>query len=96
MAKNAKQTQSAADHEQAKRVANIFASSEFVEIIESRWRFAWLNFRAGFYRGVGGVVGVALVVVLIGYLVTIFGGLPYIGDFVKDVQGNVPTTSTSK
>lgn len=42
------------------------------------------------YRGIGGVVGVALAVVLIGYLVVIFGGVPWVGNFVNDLNDNVP------
>ncbi|MEI7818579.1 MAG: DUF5665 domain-containing protein [bacterium] len=77
---------SAEEIDNAARVAAIFSSSELIELINNRWRFAWINFRAGLYRGVGTTVGIALTIVLISYLVILLGGLPYIGDFVRDVQ----------
>lgn len=82
------------DIDQAAKVAQIFSASELIELINSRWRFAWINLRAGFYRGVGTTLGVAVVVVLISWLVIILGGIPYIGDFIKDINNGVPTSST--
>ncbi|MCC7543845.1 hypothetical protein IT415_04090 [bacterium] len=92
-----KQTQLQKDDiDQAARVAQIFSSSELIELINNRWRFAWINLRAGFYRGVGTTLGIALVVVLIGYLVIILGGVPYIGDFIKSIDNSVPTSTQVK
>jgi len=82
------------DIDRAAKVAQIFSASELIELINNRWRFAWINLRAGFYRGVGTTLGVAVVVVLISWLVIILGGVPYIGDFVKNINSSVPTSST--
>ncbi|MBP9826909.1 hypothetical protein KBC99_00320 [Candidatus Saccharibacteria bacterium] len=82
----------AAQIDNATRVAGIFSASELVSIVNSRKRFAWINFRAGLYHGMGATVGVALAIVLIGFLVYMLGGLPYIGTFLRDLQQNVPKT----
>ena len=76
----------------ATRVAGVFSASELVKIINSRRRFAWINFQAGLYHGVGATVGVALAIILIGFLVYLLGGLPFIGTFLRDLQQNVPKT----
>lgn len=57
-----------------------------VELIQSPWKLFWLNFKTGFVRGFAGVLGAAVAVVLIGFLVTIFGGLPYIGTLIKSIE----------
>ncbi len=77
----------------AERAANLVGAEEFVNLLNDRWRFAWLNFRAGIYRGIGLTLGVALVVVLLGWLVSALGGIPYIGDFVREVQQSATTQS---
>lgn len=72
----------------ASRIAGLVGAGEFLELLNNRWRFAWLNFKAGFYRGVGLTVGVALIIVALGWAVTVFGGMPYIGDFFREIQQN--------
>ena len=91
-----KPTKQVTDLDELKKVAGLFSATEFVELLENRRKFAWLNFRAGIYRGVGGVVGAALAIVLISYLVVLFGGLPYIGNFFHDISNSVSTTSPVK
>ncbi len=73
----------------AQKAAGLVGAEEFVELLNDRWRFAWLNFRAGVYRGIGLTIGVALIVVLLGWAVTVFGGIPYIGDFVLQIEQSV-------
>lgn len=79
----------------AERAAGLVGAEEFVNLLNDRWRFAWLNFRAGLYRGVGLTLGVALVIVLLGWLVTVLGGIPYIGDFIRDVQESATTQTVA-
>ena len=52
----------------------------------------WLNFKAGFVRGFAGVMGAVLAILIIGYLVASLGGVPIIGDFVKDIGEASQTT----
>lgn len=91
--KPAKKNNDVAD---AAKVAGLFSSTEFVELLHNRRKFAFLNFRAGLYRGIGGIVGAALAIVLLGYLVYLIGGVPLIGTFFRDIQNNVPTSQSSK
>ncbi|MDQ5944423.1 MAG: hypothetical protein QG658_490 [Patescibacteria group bacterium] len=79
----------------AERAASLVGAEEFVNLLNDRWRFAWLNFRAGIYRGVGFTLGIALVIVLLGWLVTVLGGIPYIGDFIREVQESATTQSAT-
>lgn len=75
----------------AERAAGLVGLEEFVQLLNDRWRFAWLNFRAGIYRGVGLTLGVALVIVILGWLAVVLGGIPFIGDFVREVQETAAT-----
>ncbi len=79
----------------ASRIAGLVGAGDFMELLNDRWRFAWLNFRAGLWRGVGLTIGVALIIVALGWAVTVFGGLPYIGDFFRSIEQNA-TTQTAK
>ncbi len=55
------------------------------ELLGNKKKLWWLNFQTGFIRGFAGVLGAAVVIVLIGFLVTIFGGLPYIGHILQQI-----------
>lgn len=93
--KNRKLATQAQELDAAERAAGLVGAEEFVGLLNDRWRFAWLNFRAGIYRGIGLTVGIALAIVLLGWMVAVFGGLPYIGDFVRSVQENATTQTTT-
>lgn len=53
------------------------------ELLHKPTKLFWLNFRTGFTRGFSGVLGAAVAIVIIGFVVALFGGLPYIGDFLQ-------------
>ncbi len=55
------------------------------ELLGNKKKLWWLNFQTGFIRGFAGVLGAAVVIVLIGFLVTVFGGLPYIGHILQQI-----------
>jgi|GEM_PF-1625675 len=86
----------AQDLDTAAKIAGIFSAGELVELLNNKWRFAWINFRAGLYRGIGTTVGVGLAIVILGYLVVLLGGLPIVGNFINDINQNLPTTSTQQ
>jgi hypothetical protein len=75
----------------AKNSARV-SMDEFVDLLNSPSRIAYLNFRAGFWRGAGITLGAAVVVVVIGFLVYILGGLPYIGDLLHQIDSAVKST----
>jgi len=55
------------------------------ELLGNKKKLWWLNFQTGFVRGFAGVLGAAVIIVLIGFLVTVFGGLPYIGHILQQI-----------
>jgi len=55
------------------------------ELINSPIRLFWLNFKTGFTRGMAGIFGAAVAILLIGFLVSQFGGAPLIGDFIQKI-----------
>lgn len=67
--------------------------SEFMEYIRSPWRMLWPNFVAGVARGVGTLVGAAVVIAIIGWMLTKIISLPLIGKslepYVHQVQDEI-------
>ena len=53
---------------------------EFLELIQSPWRIFWMNFVAGMIRGIGALIGAAVVIALIGWLLSKVISLPLIGE----------------
>ncbi len=86
--KNAKEAE--ATRSDADKIAGLLAFDSMIELVQTKRKFFWLNFSAGLWRGVGAVLGAALAIVLLGYIVSIFGGLPLLGNFLRDIQQNVP------
>ncbi len=77
-----------AEKQSAKNHPEITASlglEQINELLGNKKKLWWLNFQTGFIRGFAGVLGAAVVIVLIGFLVTIFGGLPYIGHILQQI-----------
>lgn len=67
------------------RATDVLSLDAVLELLQDRKKLFWLNFQAGFMRGFAGVIGAVVALVLIGYLVANFGGLPIVGDFIEDV-----------
>lgn len=78
--------------DQATKNSSRIAMDEFVSLLNNPSRIAYLNFRAGFWRGAGITLGAAVVVVIVGFLVYILGGLPYIGDLLHQIDSAVKST----
>lgn len=66
---------------------------EFIEYIRSPWKMLWPNFIAGVARGVGALLGAALVIAIIGWILTKVVSLPLIGEslspYVKEIQSEI-------
>lgn len=59
---------------------------EFTNYLHSPWRILWANFLAGTSRGLGFIIGVALVLALVGFVVTkILSQIPIVGEFFQAV-----------
>ncbi len=79
---------------EAAKAGSKVGMKEFVDLLNSPGRLAWLNFHTGFVRGFGGAIGAAAALVALGLAVTYLGGLPVIGRFINDIgaaAGQVPT-----
>ncbi len=68
------------------RASSKLALDDFMQLLNSPTRIMYLNFRAGFWHGVGFTIGAAFVVVVVGFLVVKLGGLPYIGDLLNQLN----------
>ena len=64
---------------------NIISLDGVMELIQNPRKLLWVNFKAGFVRGFAGVIGAALAIVIITFLVAKLGGIPLIGDFLKHI-----------
>lgn len=69
----------------AKDLANALGLDEINELLKNKKKLWWLNFQTGFMRGFAGILGAAIAIVLIGFVVSLFGGLPYIGNFIQKI-----------
>lgn len=57
---------------------------EFTNYLHSPWRILWANFLAGTSRGLGFIIGVALVLSIVGFVITkILVQIPFVGDFFQ-------------
>ncbi len=56
-----------------------------IEILDNPKKLFWLNFKAGFIRGFAGILGAALAIIIIGFLVARLGGVPLIGDIINQI-----------
>lgn len=66
---------------------------EFMEYIRSPWKMLWPNFVAGVARGIGALIGAALVIAIIGWVLTQMISLPLIGaklePYVTEIQEEI-------
>ncbi len=62
-----------------------------LEILKNKKKLLWLNFKAGFVRGFAGVLGAAVAIVLVTIMVAKLGGIPVIGQFLKQIGDAVKT-----
>ena len=59
---------------------------EFTNYLHSPWRIFWANFLAGTARGLGFIIGVALVLMIVGFITTkVLSQIPIVGDFFQAV-----------
>lgn len=56
-----------------------------LELVENPKKMLWINFKAGFVRGFAGIIGAAIAIIIVSFLVAKLGGIPLIGDFLKQI-----------
>ena len=69
-----------------KKMVNVIKSlhfAEYVDFIRSPWRTFFFGFLKGTGIGLGALVGVAVVITVLTYIINLFGGLPVIGEWVQ-------------
>lgn len=60
---------------------------EFTNYLHSPWRILWANFLAGTSRGLGFIIGVALILSIVGFVMTkILIQIPFVGDFFQAIN----------
>lgn len=60
---------------------------EFTNYLSSPWRILWANFLAGTARGLGFILGVALVLTIVGFFITkVLSQIPLVGEFFQAVN----------
>lgn len=52
----------------------------------SYWRLIWRSFVGGLFYGLGATIGLAIVLVIIGFILQSLGVLPIIGEWFKDLN----------
>lgn len=60
---------------------------EFTNYLHSPWRILWANFLAGTSRGLGFIIGVAVIVALVGFITSrVLSHMPMVGEFFQAVN----------
>jgi len=75
-------------------LASTIGLDEINDLLQNKRKLFWLNVQTGLTRGFAGVVGAAIAVVLIGFLVARLAGVPFIGDFLHDLGSATRSTQT--
>ncbi len=84
-------TQKEKTKQDAEALSSSLGLNEINELLRNKKKLWWLNFQTGFVRGLAGVIGAAIAIVIIGFLVTYFGGLPYIGHILQQIGAATQT-----
>lgn len=62
---------------------------EYVNFIKSPGRTFLFNFLRGTGFGLGAILGTAVIMSLILYIVGLLGGLPIVGDYVRNIVSHI-------
>lgn len=65
------------------------ALDDFIRYTSSPWRIIWTNFLAGIFRGLGAVIGASIVIALIFWVLSLFAGMPIIGEYAAQMKETV-------
>jgi len=78
--------------EEKKAFVDVLGSEDFdeyVNFIRSPKKTFFFNFLRGTGFGLGTILGTALVLSLILYIVNLVGGLPVVGDYVRNIVSHI-------
>jgi hypothetical protein len=59
---------------------------EYLEYLQSGKRIMWVNFQAGVAKGLGLTVGLAMVLGIVFWVLTMLVDLPLVGEYFEDAQ----------
>ncbi|MFA4815540.1 MAG: DUF5665 domain-containing protein [Candidatus Gracilibacteria bacterium] len=66
---------------------------KYVKYLSHPWHIIWRNFLAGTFHGVGFILGTALLLTILGYIVnSVMGELPFFSDFAQAINVWLQTT----
>lgn len=75
------------------RVENEKDFQNYLKYLSHPWHIMWRNFLAGTFHGVGFILGTALFLTILGYIVnTIMGELPFFSDLTQAINVWLQTT----
>lgn len=74
------------DIKQLSRSGSVVGVDELIDLLNSPKRLGWLRFYGGLMAGIGGVIGAAVVIVLLGVAVKYLGGVPWIGNLLHQIS----------
>ena len=72
---------------------SIISLDGVMELIQNPRKLLWVNFKAGFVRGFAGVIGAALAIVVVSFMVAKLGGIPLIGDFLNHIGNAIKSAN---
>lgn len=70
------------------------ALQRLVELTHNKKKLMKINLWIGFWRGIGGVIGVTVFVIILSVALRYLGGVPWLGDFVEQVNQAAQTQPT--
>jgi len=68
---------------------------EVIKIFRHPWKFLWLSLVKGIMVGFGSVLGATIFLSLFIYILAQISFVPIVGDFVKDVMGQIESTTST-
>jgi len=72
-----------------KELVKVFEAAgvvEYLEYLQSGKRIMWVNFKAGVAKGLGLTVGLAVIMGIMVWVLTMLVDLPLVGEYFADVQ----------
>ena len=69
--------------------ADVGAFEAFADSVSSPWRVFFLGLVRGAGFGLGTLIGGAILLTLITYLISVLSGIPIVGEWVKSVVDNI-------
>ena len=76
------------------KTSEAVALQRLVELTHNKKKLMKLNLWIGFWRGIGGVIGVTIFIIFLSLALRYLGGVPWIGDFIEQINYAAQTKPT--